>query len=225
MLLPQIKGLKFPDEFLVRAFFKSGLFGTPGRVIEFGCENGNNLSVFFQYGWSVKGVDIVGESIEDAKQNFETLSKAEHLEQGYEFVRMDMLEYPDDDETKWDAILFPSSLYYVPLDSFRKMLSKLPSLISDSGTFCYFRMRRPNDGRTRISSPLPDGKTRRIEGETTGEKGLSMTFWEPDEFLSELSMHCRVEKPVVLGCEFENLQCGQIVANSDFILWGQLFNR
>jgi SAM-dependent methyltransferase len=222
MLLRQIKGLKFPDECLVRAFFKSGLADRSGSVVEFGCENGNNLSLFVQYGWNATGVEIVESSVEDARVNFSLLSREGDVGAS-EFLAMDMLDFPTD--RTWDAILFPSSLYYVPLESCLRMLSKLPKLIPPQGSFCYFRMRRPDDGRTRISSPMPDGRTRRIEGESTGEKGCTMTFWSPADFLAALEEHCRIEDKVVLECSFENLQSGRITYNSDFILWGRLFPR
>jgi hypothetical protein len=46
MNIKKIEGLKFPDEYLIRFFFKNKLFNKKGDVIEFGCANGNNLSLF-----------------------------------------------------------------------------------------------------------------------------------------------------------------------------------
>ena len=40
----EFRGLKFPDEFLTRFFFKYGHDRRTGRVVELGCGNGNNLA-------------------------------------------------------------------------------------------------------------------------------------------------------------------------------------
>ena len=54
--IKELKGLRFPDEYVIKFFFKSGLHASPGRVVEFGCGNGNNLSLFRAYGWDVTGL-------------------------------------------------------------------------------------------------------------------------------------------------------------------------
>jgi len=221
MRIPNIKGLKFPDEYVVRAFFKNGLAQKSGRVIEFGCGNGNNLSLFYQYGWGVVGIDIFEHSIRDANANFAEIAK-ENANGTYEFTSQDMLQYTP--QQKFDAILFPSSLYYVPKANSMAMLARLPGMIADSGACVYFRMRRPNDYRVNISSVEEDGITRRIQGDETGEQGCSMTFIEPDAFIADIRKHCTLMNPVVMQCQFDNIQQGKIISNCDFILWGTITN-
>ena len=46
MLITEIKGLKFPDESLVRFFFKSGFEAVKESVLELGCGSGNNLRLY-----------------------------------------------------------------------------------------------------------------------------------------------------------------------------------
>lgn len=41
--LKLLRGLRFPDDYIVKMFFKEGLQHHPGKVLELGCGNGNNL--------------------------------------------------------------------------------------------------------------------------------------------------------------------------------------
>ena len=50
-----------------------------GSVLEFGCANGNNLSLFYQFGWNVLGVDLSKDAIDNANNNFEKLKKEKNL--------------------------------------------------------------------------------------------------------------------------------------------------
>lgn len=61
--------MRFPDEYIVRMFFKEGLQHSPGRVLELGCGSGNNLMLFHEFGWQVVGVDISTASLSDAVHN------------------------------------------------------------------------------------------------------------------------------------------------------------
>lgn len=223
MQLSQIKGLKFPDEFLIRAFFKEQLFKKKGDVIEFGSGNGNNLSMFFQYGWNVTGVDVDEKSIQSANANFSILSK-ECIDTGnYQFAYTDMVHFQD--SKKYNAILFPGSLLYLTKANCLLMLGRLPEMISDNGAFCYFKMRTPNDYRIGISKLLDDGFTREILSDETSEKGCRMTFWDVHDFITEINKHCILSDVVTLNLQYDNLQKGVIINNSDFILWGYLLKR
>ena len=190
MQLTKIKGMKFPDEFIVRSFFKERLFERQGNVIEYGCGNGSNLSVYYQYGWNIAGIDVSEKSLEEANANFAILSKECDDIGSYQFLCVDMLGFPV--IKKYDAILFPGSLYYMSKANCLSMLARLPELIGENGAFCYFRMRRPNDYRVGISKLLADGYTREIVDDLTSEKGCHMTFWEEDDFIAEIRKHCNL---------------------------------
>lgn len=43
MKTKEISGLRCPDDYMIRMFFKLGLHMNTGSFIEFGCGNGNNL--------------------------------------------------------------------------------------------------------------------------------------------------------------------------------------
>jgi len=53
-----LKGLKFPDNAVIKFFFKERLGEKCGKVLEYACSNGNNLSLFASYGWECLGVDL-----------------------------------------------------------------------------------------------------------------------------------------------------------------------
>ncbi len=49
-MLKEIKGLKFPDEYFIKFFFKNKLNQNNNiKVLEFGCGNGNNLALCLEY--------------------------------------------------------------------------------------------------------------------------------------------------------------------------------
>ena len=50
MKITELRGLRFPDDYIVKMFFKEGLHRAPGRVLELGCGSGNNLSLFSAFG-------------------------------------------------------------------------------------------------------------------------------------------------------------------------------
>ncbi len=74
MKLKEIKGLKYPDEYFLKFFFKNMLYTKSNlKILEFGSGNGNNLMLPYQYNHEVIGVDYNKTLIEYAKYNFELL--------------------------------------------------------------------------------------------------------------------------------------------------------
>ena len=51
MNIKDIEGLKFPDEYIIRMFYKEGLDKKTGKVIELGSGNGSNLVICQVPGW------------------------------------------------------------------------------------------------------------------------------------------------------------------------------
>ena len=50
MIIKEIKGLKYPDEYFIKFFFKHKLYQKYNiKVLEFGCGNGNNLMLPLEY--------------------------------------------------------------------------------------------------------------------------------------------------------------------------------
>lgn len=87
MNLTDLKGLRFPDEFLIKFFYKTGCHCRAGRVLELGCGNGNNLLLFHEYGWKTVGVDICNDSLADAEHNF---AQASATPPRHQFIHRDL---------------------------------------------------------------------------------------------------------------------------------------
>ncbi|EHX0500218.1 class I SAM-dependent methyltransferase, partial [Campylobacter jejuni] len=77
MHIKELKGLKFPDNAIIKFFFKNQLHTLQKqRVLEFACSNGNNLSLFASYDYECLGVDLDDENIANANYNFTNIIKA-----------------------------------------------------------------------------------------------------------------------------------------------------
>ena len=103
--LPDIRGLKYPDEFIARHFFKRGLHQRTGRVVELGGGTGNNLSLYAAYGWDLTNVDYSASALADCRWNLGdavTLIEAD-LSQGL----------PDLTGALIDVLLIPNLLCYL----------------------------------------------------------------------------------------------------------------
>ena len=61
--LREIRGLKYPDEFVVRHLFKRGLSERTGRVLELGSGTGNNLALYLAWDWACTGVDYDADAL------------------------------------------------------------------------------------------------------------------------------------------------------------------
>jgi len=118
MKLKNLLGLKYPDDYIIRMFFKLGMHLTKGQVIEFGCGNGNNLLLFQEYGWDVSGIgiDIDKEALVYAKYNLAD----DHVDQ---LLLADLSKgVPDLIVDQFDALLYPNVNYYLPRSSFVECL-------------------------------------------------------------------------------------------------------
>ena len=185
--LKDIRGLKFPEEYLIRFFFKHGLHNATGKVLEAGCANGCNLRLFREYGWDTVGIDISGDSICDAEANFAAMPGADS---GYRFIRHDLTGgLPSDLEGPFDCLLFPSSLYYIPRASAVRVLSEARRL-ARPGAAIYLRMRTLGDFRFGRGEQV-ELHAFRLTTEITGERGA-------ERLLSRVRA-CR-DAPRLFGC-------------------------
>ena len=209
--LPEIRGLKFPDEFVVRHFYKRGLAEHPGRVLELGCGAGNNLGLYQAYGWRATGVDYDEEALTDARWN---------LGEDVELVRADLALGAPHLQGMYDALIIPNLLCYLTRDQAVGMLSALrPNL--KSGCEVFVRTRLIDDYRYgRGAAEGSDGF--RLETPETGEAGLFNRFYTPSGLLELLRESLRIAEHTALAARFDNVQAGQRVpGNSDLVIWGQ----
>lgn len=221
-MLRKLKGLKFPEEFLTRFFFKEKLFKHKGHVLELGCGNGNNLALFNQFGWKTTGVDINKKNIENAKFNFRLLKKNTKTSD-YLFIQKDMLEYLKNCKLKnIRCLLFPSSLYYLQENKIIQIFEILSKRqIIKKNCSIYFRMRMQDDYRFKKSKKLK-GRTKKILFEETGEKNCINTFYKKKEFINLLKKYLKLSDMKTMINKLENYQNDKKIFNSDFVVWGKL---
>jgi len=218
MKLTNIRGLKYPDEYIIKFFFKEGLGRTCGDVVEFGCGNGNNLMLFHQYGWNITGLDINQESLENAKHNCSMISNNDK----YVFIQHDISRgITNLLDGKFDAILFPNILYYIPRQSVNLLLSQVAEL-TKNGAHIFLRNRSIKDyryGRGR----MVERNGFILEVEETGEYGSLNVFYYEYELIDMLrsNLGLKTSSIQIFTVDSINVQNGVPVYNSDIVIWGR----
>jgi SAM-dependent methyltransferase len=209
----ELRGLRFPDDYVVKMFFKEGLHRLPGRVLELGCGSGNNLTLFSAFRWDVVGVDNDAGSLADAKYNLEGVGV---------LIECDLSsQFPSFEPNAFDAVLLPSVNYYIPRVSFVRVLASCRRAIRPGGMF-YIRSRLPEDWRWGRGEPEGSGAFR-LTCRETGEYGLLNVFYSPDDLWSAISQHLgRLNQAQTLRVTCDNPQAGVVVRNADVVIWGRV---
>jgi len=224
--LKDIRGLKYPDEYVIRFFFKHGLHNSPGRALEAGCANGCNLRLFREYGWNTIGIDINRDSISDAEANFAAESfhgRPAGAQNACRFVRHDLKDgLPQGLGGPFDCLLFPSSLYYIPRASMVQVLTDVRR-IARLGAAFYLRMRTVADFRFGRGEPV-ERNGFHLTTEITGERGALNVFYEEHELVEMLRdfLSADPSSMKVLHVDYQNVQNETVVSNSDIVIWGRL---
>lgn len=209
--LPDIRGLKYPDEFVARHFFKRGLHRKTGRVVELGGGTGNNLSLYAAHGWSLTDVDYSAAALEDARFN---------LGEDVELIQADLsLGLPDLGETPVDVLLIPNLLCYLTDAQARVVLTAARKALAP-GAEIFVRTRLVDDYRCgRGVEEEPNGW--RLTTPETGEAGLFNLFYTAEGLVKRLVEELGLEEPTALKVSFDNIQNGVLVSpNSDLVVWG-----
>ena len=223
MKLTDIRGLKYPDDYFIKYFFKSGFHKTNGlKFIEFGSSNGNNLTLPYQYGHHVIGVDIDQKAIDDANFNF---SMIQNKQSTFNFNLKDMREYASHTTDLFaDVFMLPNIVNYIPREDFGAFLNimlKNNNLKQNASIFV--RCRTPKDFRFGLGTKK-DYNAYQLEDNQniTGEAGCLNTFYTEHDLISTLQKHLNLKDFTLLQCDFQNVQDNIIVSNSDLILWGTI---
>ena len=209
--IAEMRGLRFPDAYVTRMFFKEELQRQRGRVLELGCGSGNNLTLFAAFGWEVTGLDICRAALADARHNIE----------GGSFIECDLArQFPLSESAVFDAILLPNVIYYLPRNSFVRLLRECRRRIRAGGTF-FLIARLPGDWRWgRGPEEEPGGF--RLECRETGEYGLLNVFYGVDELTELIQAHFgNLEQRQQLRSTFDNPQNGVVVRNEEVVIWGR----
>ena len=213
-LLAELEGLKFPDEMVTRFFFKNGLQRRRDRVVELGCGNANNLTLFAAHGWTCAGLDIAPSLLDQGKRNFERMGL-----QAPRLVAADLNDTLPEFGTI-DVLLLPSSLYYVHVDRARQIVAEIaPSLSQGALVFCRFRT--PDDYRYARGDDLGQDCFLLSIAETS-ELGCVNAFYSLEAMLAVLAP-CSIDPTSlrVMKLVFDNLGCGdQMIRNDEIVLWG-----
>ena len=217
-MLKNIKGLKYPDEHLVRFFFKEKLNQSTGSVLELGCGNGNNLTLFAEYNWNVIGIDINNKLIDAANSNFQLLNK-----NNFQFQTDDMVKFIENYHgEEFDCFLLPSSLYYLSEEKIVELLKLIQDKkILKKRCFVYFRVRLDDDFRLKRAKKIGN-KTYKLNFMETGELNCINTFFKEKEFVNLLKKYFTFFNFKKFRVKFENFQNNSIIDNSDLIVWGRL---
>ncbi len=223
MLITELEGLKFPDEYVTRFYFKEGLDKTNGKVLELGCGNGNNLLMFYQYGWEVVGIDISKHFIKQAERNFRLSEKYYGLSNRFTFFAQDMLNFVRNyNGQSFDVLLLPNVICYLRYTQILKLFSEIrENKVIDNNSFIFIRTRSPQDYRYRRGKKCGD-KTFKLQIEETGEKGCLNTFLLESELEAIIENEFCLDFKRIFQCRFDNYQSGCFIANSDIIFWGKV---
>ena len=221
MNLKDIKGLKYPDDYFIKYFFKKCFHKNKGLTfIEFGSSNGNNLMLPYQYGHNVIGIDIDSQAIDNANCNFKNIES----ESNFNFHLIDMREYAINTKNlQADIFLLPNIVNYISREDF---ISFLKIMIKNNnikkGASIFVRCRTPKDFRFGIGTKEGYNAYRLADDyDITGEAGCLNTFYTEYELISILTKYLQLKDFQILSCDFQNIQKDNtIVSDSDVILWG-----
>lgn len=209
--LREIRGLKYPDEFVVRHFFKRGLGDRTGRVLELGSGTGNNLSLYQTWGWTCVGVDYDAGALADARHN---------LGDGPDFIQADLSKGLPPLSGPFDALIIPNLLCYLTLSQAKAVLNGLKPLLSPNAEV-FVRTRLVDDYRYgRGTEEEPDGF--RLATPETGEAGLFNRFYTQAGLVELMVETLGLTDRAELAIRFDNLQAGRrVYGNSDLVVWGR----
>ena len=227
MFVGKVKGFKYPDVELVRWFFKSHLNELKDKkVLEFGCHNGNNLSLFASFDYECLGVELEAKNIENANYNFKELEKYEKCE----FFNADIKEFAASQSgIEADVFLIPNVINFLTKDEFKSLLEnsrKNRLYRHGGGAFDYYhfflRARSIKDHRYGLGKNLKNGSFLLDDDEFSGEKGLICTAYEEWELVELLQKYLKLYDFEVLTSENINIKDKIFIKDSDIIVYGKI---
>jgi SAM-dependent methyltransferase len=209
-----LRGMRFPDVYVVRMFFKEGLQRSPGRVLELGCGSGNNLRLFHEFDWQVVGIDISAELLSDAAHNLSDRPETVTL------LQADLAHGMPQLTGQFDAIVLPNFNCYIPRSSFFRILAECNALLAPGGLFFVISRTRQDWRFGRGREVERDGFV--LDFSETGEKGLLNVFYDSDDLRAMVEGSLGSLRPCqILKMRYENAQNGAIVTNDEVVIWGR----
>jgi SAM-dependent methyltransferase len=220
MSFKNIRGLKYPDEYITKYFFKENLHKKQLNILEFGCANGNNLSLFYQYDHNITGVDFSKESINDANYNFDNIyqSRGSKL-----FVCEDMVSFAINNKNlNADVFMIPNVISYIGKEDFIKFLElSVKNKLFISGASFFIRTRTKSDYRFGKGKEV-SADTFLFDDDITGEKNCLCTHYDEYELVNILKKHLDLKNFKIFNLNNQNLHSNRKILNSDMAIWGQI---
>lgn len=219
MDIKNIKGLKYPDEYFIKFFFKYQ-FHTQENIkfFEIGCSNGCNLMLPYSYDSDIFGVDLNPTLIEYANENFKNMNNKK-----YNFCNEDMRDFcKNNSDLKSNVLILANSIYYISKNDFIEMLRNIKknNLIQRNATI-FIRFRTPHDFRNK-KGEFQDENAYIMHNGITGEDGIFCKFYEEEEILTILKNELALRDFQSMKIEYENIQNEVKVNNSDIVIWGTI---
>jgi SAM-dependent methyltransferase len=210
--IAELRGLRFPDIYVVRMFFKEGMQRERGSVLELGCGNGNNLLLFAAFGWDVTGVDLSSDALAAAHHNLEGTGT---------LIECDLTQdFPIPAAALFDAILLPNVVYYLPRRDFARILRDCGQRLRPGGIM--FLSARVREDWRWGRGPEEEPAGFRLECRETGEFGLLNVFYTVDEVAELIRTHFgELQRAQQLSVIYDNPEGGIVVRNAEVVIWGR----
>ena len=223
MYIKELKGLKFPDNAIIKFFFKNKLHTFENKkVLEFACSNGNNLSLFANYGYECLGVDFSTENIANANYNFTQVLRTEK----FEFFEENILDFPlTHPHIRADVFLIPNVINYLSREDFLKLLKlcREKQMYKENALF-FLRTRSIRDYRYGLGEKIAHNSFKITDDDTTGELGCINTLYQEYELVEYLRKYLNLYDFKVLNYESTNImgEDERLVYDSDIVIYGSI---
>jgi len=218
MLISEIKGLKYPDEYFIKFFFRNELHNKSNlKYLEFGCANGSNLMLPYQYNNEIIGIDYDNSLIDDATHNFELLSGTH-----FKFYADDMRQFTKKQkDIESDVLILASVIYYISKNDFIEFLKDTVSNNNlNKNIPCYIRVRSTKDFRYGYGEKIDLNRYRMPKDSMTGEHNAEIEFYTEFDILNILKKYLNLRDYKVFHLDNQNEHNGEIILNADIVIWG-----
>ncbi|HEA8077184.1 TPA: class I SAM-dependent methyltransferase [Campylobacter jejuni] len=223
MYIKELKGLKFPDNAIIKFFFKNQLHTLQKqKVLEFACSNGNNLSLFANYDYECLGVDLDDENVANANYNFTNIIKAKK----FNFFKNNILDFPLlYPNLKADVFLIPNVVNYLTREEFLKLLNLCQkNKIYKKDAFFFIRTRSIKDYRYGLGEKIAHNSFKITNDNITGELGCINTLYQEHELVEYLKQYLNLYNFKVLNYESTNVmgEDERLVNDNDIVIYGKI---
>lgn len=224
MFIKKIRGLKYPDVEIVRWFFKSKIYESPKRkVLELGSSNGNNLSLFAEYGFKCLGVELDENNVKNAEYNFNKVMKYKKAR----FFAKDMCDFVKNNKNiKAGVFLIPNVINFISKQDFENLLinaraNKLYTYEKDQFSYFFLRARSVRDYRYGKGKQV-NSNSFILDDPYVGEQDCLCTCYQDYELVELLEKHLNLYDFELLTSENINTKDSMFIKDSDIIIYGKI---